>query len=149
MWSRNLIVYSRWFSSSACKLSSCHPQVEFHNNNNVLCIVSRPFPQCSAIFILFLAASLIYLTLPLGSYSGLPGCISNAVDSWIAFFFKMPKSLTFSKNVLCAVRTFALSTSFFSSSMSRLSLARRFWNHVITWFSEKGRERKENIVRLD
>lgn len=34
--------------------------------------------------------------------------------------------------VLCWV-TFAASTSFLSSSMSRFSLARRFWNHVITW----------------
>ena len=48
------------------------------------------------------------------------------------FFLSRPRSCTFSRNDLCAVRILADSTSFLSSSMSRLSLARRFWNHVIT-----------------
>lgn len=82
-------------------------------------------------------------------HSGLPGCTSAVVESWMVFFFRIPRSWTFSKNVLCANNTFTVSTSFFCSSMSRLSLARRFWNHVITcklnsrvnalpnWFSKK------------
>lgn len=50
----------------------------------------------------------------------------------IAFFFNIPKSCTFSRKLLCAVRIFALSTSFFNSSMSLLSFALLFWNHVMT-----------------
>lgn len=46
--------------------------------------------------------------------------------------FKILKSLTFSKKLLFADNCFTLCTSFFSSSMSRFSLARLFWNHVIT-----------------
>lgn len=50
-----------------------------------------------------------------------------------AFFFKIPKSVTFSKKLLWALNILALSTSFFNSSISRFSFARLFWNHVITW----------------
>lgn len=51
-------------------------------------------------------------------------------------FFSIPRSWTFSKKVLwCWATSMGLTvcTSFFSSSMSLLSLARLFWNHVITW----------------
>lgn len=49
-----------------------------------------------------------------------------------AFFFNIPKSCTFSRKLLWAVSNFALSTSFFSSSISLFSFALLFWNHVIT-----------------
>lgn len=51
----------------------------------------------------------------------------------VDFFFKIPRSVTFSKKLLWAVSNFALSTSFFSSSMSLFNFALLFWNHVITW----------------
>ena len=51
----------------------------------------------------------------------------------VGFFFKIPKFWTFSKNEDAVDRTFEDSTSFFNSSISLFNLARRFWNHVITW----------------
>jgi len=46
--------------------------------------------------------------------------------------FKILKSLTFFKKLWFA-DNFSHCTSFFSSSMSLLSLARRFWNQVMTF----------------
>lgn len=53
-------------------------------------------------------------------------------SSITTFFFNIPKSCTFSRKLLWACRSFVLSTSFFSSSMSRFNFALLFWNHVIT-----------------
>lgn len=56
-------------------------------------------------------------------------------SEWLGtfFFFKIPRSWTFSRKDLCAVRIFADSTSFFSSSMSLFNFALLFWNQVMTW----------------
>lgn len=51
-------------------------------------------------------------------------------------FFRIPRSCTFSRKVLWCWATksgFTVCTSFLSSSMSLLSFALLFWNHVITW----------------
>lgn len=63
---------------------------------------------------------------------GTPQVFSSSEWLETFFFFRMPKSWTFSRNDLWAVSSLADSTSFFSSSMSRFSFARRFWNQVIT-----------------
>lgn len=48
-------------------------------------------------------------------------------------FFRSLRSWMFSMMCFELVVTLACSTSFFSSSMSLLSLALLFWNHVMTW----------------
>lgn len=58
---------------------------------------------------------------------------AGLISIWLGVrFFNRPRSWALSRNDLCADNSFADSTSFFSSSMSRFNFARRFWNHVIT-----------------
>ena len=71
----------------------------------------------------------------MGSLTSLPsfGLLSTRRASWVGW--NWTDSLFFA-------------TSFFSSSMSRLNLARRFWNHVITFWGRSQSE-EEDIVSKD
>lgn len=64
------------------------------------------------------------------------GCGASDWDLLTGRVFKIVKSLTFFKKLWFA-DIFSHCTSFFSSSMSRLSLALRFWNQVMTCYKEK------------
>jgi len=70
---------------------------------------------------------------------GTPQFFSSSDWLEIFFFFKIARSWTFSRKDLWQVKSLADSTSFFSSSISLLSLALLFWNHVITWAFDKPR----------